>query len=57
MVKSQSALRFERFGFALAKIFWLKALWWYCLVVRGYSREKKKVSKSILGFRWLGFFE
>ena len=27
MVKSQSALYFERFGFALAKIFWLKALW------------------------------
>ena len=26
MVKSQSALYFERFGFALAKIFWLKAL-------------------------------
>jgi hypothetical protein len=26
LLKSQSALRFERFGFALAKIFWLKAL-------------------------------
>ena len=45
MVKSQSALRFERFGFAQAKIFWLKALWHHPYLapwVSGTSYPKKQ---------------
>jgi hypothetical protein len=42
MVKSQSALYFERFGFALAKIFWLKALWRTKKLVPTQLEKKRK---------------